>query len=150
MTSPIRIRAYGIPAAQGSKKSVGRGIMIESSKKVKPWREAVRVAASEIYENEPIEEPVSITAHFIFPRPKGHYRTGKFAGQLRESAPRFNTSHANGDLDKLLRSTFDGLSFAAGGSVLRDDSLVVSVESTKAYADPNTPPGAFIYVHILS
>jgi len=35
----IFIPVLGIPAAQGSKKHVGRGILIESSKKVAPWRQ---------------------------------------------------------------------------------------------------------------
>lgn len=37
--------AYGTPAPQGSKRHVGRGVMIESSKNLKPWREAVKYAA---------------------------------------------------------------------------------------------------------
>ena len=28
----------GVPGAQGSKRHVGRGVMLESSKKVAPWR----------------------------------------------------------------------------------------------------------------
>lgn len=147
-TRTIRIRAFGIPAPQGSKKHVGNGIMKESSDKVMPWREAVRLAANKSYEGTPIEKPVSVTAHFLFPRPKSHYRTGKFAGILKPDAPQYSTSQLNGDLDKLLRSTFDGLSFSCGGSVLKDDSLVVLVETSKRYSASDEPPGAFIYVQI--
>mgnify|MGYP003136777482 FL=1 len=147
-TRSIRIRAFGIPAPQGSKRYVGNGYMKESSQKVQPWRESVRVASSKSYEGNPIEMPVSIAAHFVFPRPKSHYRTGKFAGLLKPDAPQYSTSHSNGDLDKLLRSTFDGLSFSCGGSVLKDDSLVVSVEASKRYSASDEPPGAFIYVRL--
>lgn len=150
MTGHIRIRAFGIPAPQGSKRHVGNGIMKESSEKVAPWRESVRLAANQSYKGTPIQKPVSVTAHFLFPRPKSHYRTGKFAGILKPDAPHYSTSQLNGDLDKLLRSTFDGLSFSCGGSVLKDDSLVVSVEATKTYTESTEEPGAFIYVHIIN
>lgn len=150
MTEHIRIRAFGIPAPQGSKTYVGNGYMKESSEKVTPWRESVRLAASKSYKGTPIDKPVSVSACFLFPRPKSHYRTGKFAALLKENAPEYSTSHANGDLDKLLRSTFDGLSFTSGGSVLKDDSLIVSVDAVKIYTDSEESPGAFLYVHILS
>jgi len=41
----LRIDVKGIPGAQGSKRHVGRGIMVESSKKVAPWRSDVRDSA---------------------------------------------------------------------------------------------------------
>ena len=45
------ITVEGIEAApQGSKRHVGRGIMIESSKRVKPWRDAVRIEANKVVE----------------------------------------------------------------------------------------------------
>jgi hypothetical protein len=37
----LRVDVYGLPAPQGSKRHVGGGRMIEASKKVGPWREAV-------------------------------------------------------------------------------------------------------------
>lgn len=41
----VEFFASGTPAPQGSKRHVGRGIMIESSRKVRPWRAAVVAAA---------------------------------------------------------------------------------------------------------
>jgi hypothetical protein len=38
---------YELPAPQGSKRHVGNGRMIESSTKVKPWRQAVIAAAKD-------------------------------------------------------------------------------------------------------
>ena len=43
----ITFEVYGQPAPQGSKRHVGGGRMIESSKAVAPWREAVKWAAIE-------------------------------------------------------------------------------------------------------
>jgi len=146
----IFIPVLGLPAPQGSKKHVGRGILIESSKKVAPWRQDVREAALKVYQGEPLNEPVCIRVEFIFPRPQGHFGTGKNSGKLKPSAPIYATSHSLGDLDKLLRSTFDGLSVAAGGTVIRDDSLIVETEATKRYAMNEEYIGANIKIETFS
>lgn len=131
----------GIPGAQGSKRHVGHGVMIESSKKVKPWRSDVKAAAEDAIRQwetdnsatwEPLAAPVKVYAHFTFARPRSHYRTGRNAHLLRVDAPEWVTSRSCGDLDKLCRSTFDALT-AAG--VLADDSLIASLAATKAYSE---------------
>jgi len=38
---------WGIAAPQGSKRHVGNGVMLESSDRVRPWRQDVRFAALE-------------------------------------------------------------------------------------------------------
>lgn len=149
MTS-IEFRVFGLPAPQGSKRSLGNGIMIESSKKVRPWRTDVQQASRVAYQGKPIDEPVGIEVDFYFPRPKGHYRTGKYSGLLKPSAPTWAVAHTNGDLDKLLRSTCDALSFSSGGCIIRDDSLVGAIKATKRYADDDARPGAAIRVALLN
>ena len=142
MADPITIRVYGLPAAQGSKVSLGRGRMVESSKKVKPWRADVMAAVRDVHDGPLIEGACSVSIVFLFPRPKGHF--GKRG--LLPSAPKHLTSHAAGDLDKLLRSSIDGLSAGAGGSLLRDDSQVVNLAASKRYTVGNEQPGALITV----
>lgn len=149
MTS-IEFRVFGLPAPQGSKKSLGNGIMIESSKKVQPWRTDVQQASRLAYHGKPVDEPVGIEVDFYFPRPKCHYRTGKYSGLLKPSAPMWAVAHTNGDLDKLLRSTCDALSFSSGGCIIRDDSLVGAITATKRYADNDVRPGAAIRVALLN
>ena len=83
---------------------------------------------------------------FVFPRPKSHYGTGKNADVLKPSAPKYCTSRGNGDIDKLARSTLDGLSVSAGGSVLEDDSLVVELNTKKRYINKDELPGAYIAI----
>ena len=145
----IEFRVFGLPAPQGSKRHIGRGIMVESSKKVRPWRTDVQEASRLAYQGKPCDEPVGIEVDFYFPRPKGHYRTGKYSGLLKPYAPTWAVAHTNGDLDKLLRSTCDALSFSSGGCIVRDDSLIASVNATKRYADIDLP-GAAIRVALLS
>ena len=142
----ILISVLGIPAAQGSKKHVGRGILVESSKKVAPWRQDVKYATLNVYKKDPIDYAVSVSLEFIFPRPKGHFGTGRNKDKLKPSAPQFLTSHASGDIDKLCRSTLDGLSVTSGGTVLKDDSLVVSLSAHKRYAKGEELPGAIISI----
>ena len=142
----IFIPVRGLPATQGSKRHIGHGIMIENSKKVKPWRQDVRAAAIDHYEGDIIGRAVEVEIIFLFARPKSHYGTGKNAYKLKQKAPEFVTSSATGDIDKLCRSTLDGLSAKAGGTVIKDDSLVVSLKAVKKYAKEGELLGAKISV----
>lgn len=143
----ISLIVFGTPAPQGSKRHVGGGVMIESSKKVKPWRDAVRSDAVEIRAGaEPLDGPLVADMVFTFNRPKSHYRTGKNAHLLRDDAPPRPTGAP--DLSKLARSTEDALTDAG---LWRDDSRVVEYRRlAKVYAgaDPDAlnSPGATIRV----
>lgn len=155
MDSPgreIEVRVYGLPAPQGSKRHIGRGILVESSKRVRPWRTSVVHACIDLMEEQqlrgvlPIQGPVDVEVEFLFPRPQSHYGTGRNAEKLKPSAPHYTTSTRDGDLDKVLRSTIDGLAERTGGVMLRDDRLVVSVTATKRYTNDGESPGAMIII----
>lgn len=143
-SSTIELRVYGIPAPQGSKTVSRWGGLRESSKRVGPWRSEVGFTSREFYKGAPISEPVELEITFYFPRPKSHYGTGRNAEKLKASAPMYCTSCSHGDLDKLCRSTFDGLAVRSGGSVITDDSLVVRLRCEKRYASADNPPGALV------
>lgn len=139
----------GIPGAQGSKRHVGHGVMIESSKKVKPWRSDVKSAAEQAMTQRAwhtLAGPTEVTLTFRFRRPKSHYRTGRNAHLLRDNAPLFPTTRNLGDADKLARSTLDAL-VAAG--VMTDDSLVARLFITKLWCDDAGPVGATVVVRRL-
>lgn len=106
------------------------------SRALGPWREAVRAEAQRAASGVPFEGAVRVSVKFLLGRPRGH--TG--ARGLRPSAPRFPV--ARPDLDKLLRSTLDGLTM---GGLIGDDSQVVTVLAVKEYAD-GVPVGAEIEV----
>ena len=108
----------GEPAPQGSKNGFvknGRVVMVESSKKVKPWREAV-VLRTQATVTEPMTTPVEIALVFHLPKPKSVNR---------------KWPSVKPDLDKLIRSTFDGLTT---GGLYTDDALVIAVSASKQYA----------------
>lgn len=120
--------------------------MRESSSRVKPWRHSVSYACREQYKGPVIEGPVGMEIEFVLPRAKGHYGTGRNAGKLKDSAPQHCTSATWGDVDKLARSTLDGLAVRTGGCVLADDRLVVELSLRKRYAKLHEPSGALVRV----
>lgn len=142
----IVITVHGTPAPQGSKRHVGNGVMVESSKRVKPWRDDVKAAAEEWLDGHPgapLTGPLHLAADFYFRRPKKHYRTGRHAAELREDAPEYHSQTP--DLSKLIRSTEDALT---DSGIWADDALVAVVHAKKRWADAGsgTLPGAVIRV----
>lgn len=136
----MRIEVRGIPAPQGSKRHVGGGRMIEMSKAVGPWREAVRAETQRVLDGEaPLAGPVLVSVRFWLPRPRSHYRTGRNAHLLRDSAPR--RPSGTPDVDKLARAVLDGLT--AGGA-FADDGQVVRLFASKHYAVPPQSLGCLI------
>ena len=141
----IRIRVNGTPAPQGSKRHVGNGRMVEMSKAVGPWREAVRAETQRAFHGLRAEDfpgvppAVSVALTFTLPRPRGHFRTGRNAHLLRDQAP---TYPGRPDLDKLVRAVLDGLTT---GGAFTDDGQVAVLSARKVYAN-GEPPGAVIEI----
>lgn len=139
----MRIVAYGTPAPQGSKRflgqtKLGRGIMVETSNKVTPWRSDVITACRGI-DQEPFTGPVICRMIFSMLRPASVKRAKR---PFPSIAP---------DLSKLCRATEDALQ-AAG--VLRDDCLIVEyTRLAKVYVneDPEAldRPGCLILLGTL-
>jgi Holliday junction resolvase RusA-like endonuclease len=125
----------GIPQPGGSKKAffnkkTGRAIVVEDAKHNKEWRAVVAYAAGLIADREYLfNEPLRLRMDFVFPRPKGHYGSGKNAGVLKPSAPPFPAVRP--DATKVLRSTEDALK----GILWRDDCQIVTQTVTKRYGD---------------
>lgn len=149
----VTITVHGTPAPQGSKRAfavrgkggvpTGKVAVIESSHdRVKSWRQAViDEVRAELTLDGPLRGPLELTIAFWLKRPKGHYRTGKNAHLLRESAP----LHPAGipDLSKLVRSTEDALT-AVG--LWADDAQVVTCSAAKVWCPRDHAPGAYITV----
>jgi len=120
---------YSRAAPQGSKSYIGNGVMVESSKRVKPFRADVRKAAESVAlpPGWPMAAPMRVGFRFHFARPKTHFRRDGI--RLAKSAPEEATSHGLGDLEKLARSVNDALS----GVLFNDDRQVVEMHLAKAY-----------------
>lgn len=136
----IELTVYGTPGAQGSKRHVGKGRMIESSERVEPWRNAVRSETQRaLGERAPLADvPVSVTIIFTVAKPKSAPKTRR-VWPIKKP-----------DIDKLVRSTLDGLK---DGGAYGDDAQVVDLFVRKRYvADPGCMwrPGARIAVDIVT
>lgn len=129
----------GTPAPQGSKRALRAGsriTMIEMSKKVKPWRKAVR----EAFEAERVRlgvelfptAAVIVKIVFVMHRPVATPKTKVTPHAVKKP-----------DLDKLIRSTFDAIGEAG---VWTDDSQVVTVHAHKRIAELGEATGAVIHV----
>lgn len=144
--SVLYLDVIGLPAAQGSKRHVGGGRMVESSKALKPWREAVKSAAAVAMAETPawplrFAGPVHVTAIYRFARPRSHYRTGSNAHLLRDAAPAWPAGKP--DIEKLARGTHDALTDAG---VWDDDSRVVALDVRKVYAAEAEHVGAWLRI----
>jgi crossover junction endodeoxyribonuclease RusA len=137
--TPLTFDILGIPAPQGSKRHLGHGILVESSKRVKPWRTDIQQTA---LSHKPPDwhhhTPITITLTFRFPRPKSHFST---KGTLKPSAPQHLVTRT-GDIDKLARATLDALT----GILFADDAQVIALTAHKRYTIPPELPGALITV----
>lgn len=123
----------GVPAPQGSKTAVvrgGRAVLLDGASagaraRHSQWRGAVAAAAREAANGTPpIGTPVAVTVIFRFPMPASRTKKDRALGWLwKPTTP---------DLDKVLRSTFDGLT---DGGIITDDRIIVSVVATKIEVD---------------
>lgn len=153
----LSIDVTGTPAPQGSKTAFidrrsGKARTKESSAGVRPWRDSVIACTLEILNRynishlddrwQPLTGAIAVNVRFYTRRPKDHFGTGRNTGVLKPSAPLYCTTTP--DVDKLVRSTLDGLTEAG---VYRDDCLVTKLTAEHRYA--NQRPGAFIRVQVL-
>lgn len=135
---PTAYSVMGEPAPQGSKMLQTRGgktWLREASKKVEPWREAVaaQVAARMAQTGAnmiPKGEAVALELTFYLPRTKA---MGDKPAPPMVQRP---------DLDKLARSTLDGLT----GVLFEDDSQVVRLNLKKERAEYLRPTGCYIEI----
>lgn len=124
----------GKAAAQGSKRHVGRGVMVEMSKDLPAWRTAVADAARAAHQGRPtIDGPVAVALTVYLAKP----RTTKF--RTYPAGPK--------DLDKIQRGCGDALTMSG---VIRDDARIVHWDAWKRWATPDTPPGAHITITELA
>lgn len=151
----LTIVVHGRPAPQGSKKYAGHrrnaasgrisAVLVEQSKRVKPWRALVTAATVDTITNggrlhTPLDGPLEAEIVFTVRKPAS-------APKRRRTWP---TTRDSGDIDKLLRSTFDGI---ADGNAVIDDSRIIRVTATKTFPGEHpealSEPGAIIRLYTL-
>lgn len=134
MMTPIQFFAVGLPKGQPRPKAFHRkgmaGARVYDPGTAEGWKSQVAIAARPFIGQEPVTMPLRLVLVFWFPRPKGHFRSGKHANEKRDNAPTFHASKP--DADNLAKAVMDAL------TVLRiwaDDSQICDLSVRKRYAD---------------
>lgn len=130
----VSFTVAGLPAPQGSKRAfvnhrTGKPVVLEmGGQKLKEWRSIVRDVAFKFMLEEfhgvgrkPLTGPLGVSLAFTLPKPKSAPKTRRTWPDKRP------------DLDKLVRSTLDGLT----GPVFSDDAQVVQLGASKDYPHDN-------------
>jgi Holliday junction resolvase RusA-like endonuclease len=138
-------RILGLPAPQGSKKTVGTRvgkqgqavpIMVESSKELPKWRKSVEKQAFAQWRNPPLDQPLVVVMTFTLPKPAS-------APKTRRTWP-----DKKPDVSKLARAVEDSLTDAG---VFADDARIVDLIARKRF--PNEGAGALsvpgVVVHVF-
>lgn len=123
----------GRPAPQGSKRHLGNGVLIESSKYVKPWRADIRDALIAEWGNRPpITGEVHLNLEFVLPRPQS-------LSKRKPTPPAIKRP----DWDKLSRAACDAITSA---QVYKDDSQVTYAVVAKRIAALEEKTGVWIHI----
>lgn len=138
----VTVWVPGRPAPQGSKKYMGRpggkGVLVESSKALAPWRADVRDRLLSLPAGQrsgwPLPGAVSIRLGFVMPRPTNSPKTRTPPATKRP------------DLSKLTRAVEDAIGSAG---VWRDDAQIVESYVSKRLAERDEVPGVHIFVQQL-
>jgi crossover junction endodeoxyribonuclease RusA len=136
-------RIDGKPATQGSKNHLGRGILVESCKRLPCWRSDARGTVAAIKPDHwPMGGPFHVTMTALFERPRSH-SIGGHGRVLKATAPSY--PGRVGDVDKIARALLDAMT----GFLWDDDAQVVTLECEKRYAQLGDQPHMVVYVRSL-
>ena len=135
MSSQIDIFVEGSPKPQSRPRVSVRGgramaYNADSGDMVK-WKKALDSALAEITERG-LDGPMHVELVFRLPRPKAHYRTGKFSHLLKDSAPGDEGSRC--DVDNLSKVVLDKIT-RSGYWVDDNQVIFLSVRKRWAYCE---------------
>lgn len=131
----LRPRAFMNPYGQAR---------VYNPKTAEGWKSQIAEAAQKFIPVQPFSGPVCLELTFYFPRPKGHFGTGKNEGKLKENAPNWHT--VKPDRDNLDKPFLDCLTTLG---IFRDDSQVCDGVIKKLYCPPGLQPGCNVVLIAL-
>ena len=143
MRPPLSFFVAGIPKPAGSKRGfyiakLKRVIITDDNPNSKDWKTDVKHAGQDAFPGGELWDcAIALRLTFTQLRPKSHYRTGKNALALRESAPMYPVGKP--DVLKLARGVEDALS----GVIWTDDARIVDEKLLKFYGDH---PGVMVEI----
>lgn len=110
------------------------------------WRRTVARRLAEQGDGPQWSSPLTCSLRFVLPRPKSHYRSGRNAHLLKNSAPKHPLASRSGDVDNLAKAVLDEMN----GWAYVDDAQVVELHITKTYVRDMEVPGCWIMLSELS
>ena len=93
----------------------------------------------ENFPEEKMTKPIKCILNFYCKRPKIHYKTGKNAHILKDTAPKYNIN--NKDLDNMVKFVLDALN----DKLYTDDSLIFEITCSKMYSEKD----GYIYAKFM-
>jgi Holliday junction resolvase RusA-like endonuclease len=144
----ITFVAEGEPKGQPRPRAFSRGghARVYDPATAEGWKSQIALAARDHRPPKPLRGAIRLSIDFIFPRPRAHYRTGRFADQLRPSAPTRHTTKP--DLDNCIKAVKDALT--AIGMWADDCAVCEYGPMVKRYEQPGgARPGALIRIVVL-
>ena len=127
----ITAHITGTPKPQPRPRAFARGgkARVYCPGTAESWKSDIAVAMRE-HAGATIDGSISITMCFYMPRPKSHYRSGKYSHILKDTAPAEHIQKP--DVDNMAKAVMDALT---GIQVWRDDCQVASLSTSKIWAD---------------
>ena len=115
----------GAPKPQARPRAFRRGKHIAMYSPKSDWKKSVTFYAGQ---HGHLNGSLKVELHFLFKRPKSHYRTGKNSHILKDSAPYDMTNKP--DLDNLAKAIYDA---CQDGGLIADDSYIIESHCKKSY-----------------
>jgi len=124
-----KITVQGVPIAKKRPKFARRGKFVTTYNEQETEEGKFLLLALKQIPKKPIIDPMRIVMYFCFPRPQGHYGTGKNVGRLKASAPYHHT--VKPDIDNCIKFVLDCLN----EQLFKDDKQIVDIAAKKRYSD---------------
>lgn len=105
------------------------------------YKATIRLAAAAAFTDAPLKCPMLVDCEFVFRRPKGHFRTGRHAAELKPTAPLRHTTKP--DIENVAKAVLDALS----GVVWHDDRQVSHLTLQKWYVNDDEQPHTKIMIN---
>lgn len=135
----MNIKIDGIPKPQARPRFSSRGKFVKVYSPKSDWRKHLEKEFKKL--DFYFDSAIVIDLDFYMPRPKSHYRSGKFSHIKKDNAPEYHISKP--DIDNLTKPVFDAMEDAG---ILSNDSIIIGGERWKTYGDE---PGVEILVRKL-
>lgn len=123
----------GIPKPQPRPRACARNgkafIYNAETPAMRDWKYCIDEAMSR-HGHKKLEGAFAVSLEFFMPRPRSHYRTGRFSHVLKDDAPMEHL--VKGDVDNLTKTVLDQMTKS---KYWKDDSQVVQLKVTKQWDD---------------